>query len=320
MTITNPRLLVAERPERCEVCGAGVQLLWAPEDIARERADAPRGLDDVVVHEAPASVWQCWQCRCLSRALSADAVRESEGRYRSARYAADQLEQLRRRARADLDRDRQQFHGRGLQPGARVLEIGSYAGAFLDLARDEGCRATGIDINEQLIHRCVERGLDVRMGPFAAADFAAGEFDSVWILNCFEELSDPRRVLAEVARVLRPDGTLSIRTPNAAFLGIANPRVLRPLVARIREANGLAGVPFARCFTARALARMLQSSGFTDVQVVGREFSRLRPVGWPWWWSALRPVRRLGYGAASVVGHGTRHPWFEVVARRAPGA
>jgi SAM-dependent methyltransferase len=43
-----------------------------------------------------------------------------------------------------------------------VLDVGCGRGEFLDLLRESGIRARGIDINNEMVELCVARGLDVR--------------------------------------------------------------------------------------------------------------------------------------------------------------
>jgi SAM-dependent methyltransferase len=274
----------------------------------------PTRLDNVVVHNDRAAIWRCRRCNSLWRELSRRASAVAEHRFRSARYAPARLELLRRRALADLDREHRHLVALGIRRGARVLELGCYTGAFLDFARASGCDATGLDINADVIRFSRARGLDARLATLPETAFATDEFDAIWIANCFEQLADPMRVLDEVARILRPGGTLTIRTPNADFLGLCCRPATRGLAVWIAAANGLTGVPFARCFAPTALAQVLATTGFVNPCVVGREFSAQRPVGWPRWWSALRPLRLLAYRVASFGTGAPVHPWLEATA------
>src|SRR5918911_194759 len=60
------------------------------------------------------------------------------------------------------------------------------------------------------------RGIEVVHGILEEAAFPAGWFDAVFMIDVIEHLADPVRTLAEVARVLRPGGTLCLVTPDAS--------------------------------------------------------------------------------------------------------
>ena len=281
---------------RCAACGsAALALLCPPETIARDLACARRGLDGFL-HDDARAVHRCRACGSAFRdpagARADDALRYATWRYRPAT-----LEQLRRRGRADLDRNVARMRARGVVRGARLLEIGSYAGAFLEFARHMGCRVTGIDVNADVAAHCDARGLDVRCEAFEAHRFGAGEFDGVWILNCFEQLPDHGRVLAGAARLLRPGGTLVIKTPNAGFLGLLYATDAGPRLRGMAGANALLGVPYAKCFSAGALRLAIEAHGMRVERVEGQAFS------------------------AAVAGErarGAAPPWLEVTARRTP--
>jgi len=237
-------------------------------------------------------------------------------RYARCRYRHDTLVELRSRARAELDRAPDRLRARGVVAGARLLEIGSYSGAFLEFAQEAGCRVTGIDINPDVVAHCDARGVDIRCEAFEPHSFAVGEFDGVWILNCFEQLPDHRRVLAGVARVLRPNGVLVIRTPNAEFVRLLYATRAGALLGSVARANALLGMPFAKCFSAAALIRAIEDHGLTVTRVEGQEFSSVAPARWPRWWRVRRGMRLAAYRVGSTAARRLVHPWLEVTAKR----
>ena len=282
---------------RCSVCGSpAVALLCSAETNGHDLALARRELDGFL-HDDARAVYRCESCESAFRdpvAVGADDL----VRYASCRYRRDTLARLCRHGRAELDREAGRLRARGVVVGARLLEIGSYGGAFLEFAGELGCRVTGIDVNADVVAHCEARGFDIRCEAFEPRRFAAGEFDGVWILNCFEQLPDHARVLAGAARVLRTNGTLVIRTPNADFLRLLYGTRAGARLRPVASVNALLGMPFAKCFSPAALIRAIEAHGLRVERVEDQEFSsfaRAECARWSPWVevTARRTARRL---------------------------
>ena len=108
----------------------------------------------------------------------------------------------------------------GIRPGERVLELGPGPGAFtVDAARRVGPegRLIAVDIQPKMIAlveaRVREAGLDnVAMHVRSAYDLPL-ENDSVdraFLITVLPEIPDQMRALAELRRVLKPGGVLSV--------------------------------------------------------------------------------------------------------------
>ena len=104
-----------------------------------------------------------------------------------------------------------------LGPETRVLDLGcGYGSAARYLARNFGCKVTGINISEKELElarsRSEEAGLDhllsFEYGDFHHLGYPDGSYDVVWSQDSFLHAGDKRTVLSECRRVLRPDGTL----------------------------------------------------------------------------------------------------------------
>jgi 2-polyprenyl-3-methyl-5-hydroxy-6-metoxy-1,4-benzoquinol methylase len=102
-------------------------------------------------------------------------------------------------------------------PPGRLLDIGPNIGTCLDLARQRGWTAQGIEINADAAAYCREqRHLDVRTGVLETSTYAPGSFDVVLMGDVIEHLPDPKAVLRIVQRILKPGGVLLISTPDIA--------------------------------------------------------------------------------------------------------
>jgi len=94
-----------------------------------------------------------------------------------------------------------------------LLEVGSAAGWLLAHARDRGWRVRGVELSAEAVAHSRTLGLDVHPGDLASARLPDAAFDLVYMGDVLEHVPDCRAVLAEVARVLRPGGTLYLRGP-----------------------------------------------------------------------------------------------------------
>jgi SAM-dependent methyltransferase len=110
------------------------------------------------------------------------------------------------------------YLGKGSAEGRRILDVGCGTGTMLSYLADYG-KAQGVDIDEEAIGYCRERGLtDVRLGSAETLPFEDGSFDLVTALDVVEHLDDDLAALREFRRVLRPGGTLLVTVPAHPFL------------------------------------------------------------------------------------------------------
>jgi methionine biosynthesis protein MetW len=91
-----------------------------------------------------------------------------------------------------------------IQPKARVLDLGTGDGAFLErVARERGAHVEGVERNSNLVSRCIERHLIVHQGDVLDGldQYSKASFDVVLLLGTLQELIDPLTVLKEAFRV-----------------------------------------------------------------------------------------------------------------------
>jgi len=105
----------------------------------------------------------------------------------------------------------------GKQPQeVRLLDVGCSSGALLMTARALGLAAEGVEPSAEAAATARRAGLKVFTGFLAAARFPDAAFDAVILMEVIEHLRDPRAILAECRRILKPGGILLVTTPNAA--------------------------------------------------------------------------------------------------------
>jgi 2-polyprenyl-3-methyl-5-hydroxy-6-metoxy-1,4-benzoquinol methylase len=152
---------------------------------------------------------------------------------------------------------------------ARLLDVGCSIGLFLDLARERGWDGLGLELAPRALAYARETyGLEVLDVPLEDAGFEPESFDAVGLLSVLEHANEPRRMLADCARVLRPGGAIAIVVPNVESLAC------RVLHERARTFDGRNHLIY---FSPATLAEMLQRSGFEPTRI-WTKVSSLDPI------------------------------------------
>ena len=106
-----------------------------------------------------------------------------------------------------------------LQPDDRVLDVATGTGAVaLELVEQHGCSVVGIDRSAEMLgvarSRVAARGLaseiELREARAEALPFADASFDALTVTYLLRYVDDPAATLRELARVVRPGGTMAM--------------------------------------------------------------------------------------------------------------
>jgi demethylmenaquinone methyltransferase/2-methoxy-6-polyprenyl-1,4-benzoquinol methylase len=121
----------------------------------------------------------------------------------------------------------------GVRPDARVLDMATGTGAVaLELVRQHGCSVIGIDRSPEMLavarRRVADRGLgasiELHEGRAEKLPFADGSFDGLTVTYLLRYVDDPAATIGELARVVRPGGTMAMLD-----FGVPQSRVARAL-------------------------------------------------------------------------------------------
>jgi SAM-dependent methyltransferase len=98
--------------------------------------------------------------------------------------------------------------------------VGSSEGAFLDCLTNEKLDFAAIDIDEEAINFCRERGFGDRVtyGSMLDIPFDNNSFDIVTALDVVEHVSNDKKALSEMKRVCRPKGIILLMLPAHPWL------------------------------------------------------------------------------------------------------
>jgi SAM-dependent methyltransferase len=100
-------------------------------------------------------------------------------------------------------------------PGRKVLDLGCRDGSLTGAYAD-GNQIVGVDADREALAAAAEVGIETRWADLdEPLDFEDATFDVVVAGELLEHLRDPRRVVGDVRRVLKPAGTFVGSVPNA---------------------------------------------------------------------------------------------------------
>ncbi len=107
--------------------------------------------------------------------------------------------------------------------GKKTLDIGCGGGFLSEEFAKLGCNVTGLDPSEGTLEtargHAKAEGLNIKYvhGSGEKLPFPDGAFDIVYCCDVLEHVTDLDRVIAETARVLKPDGVYMFDTINRTF-------------------------------------------------------------------------------------------------------
>lgn len=116
-------------------------------------------------------------------------------------------------------KERQKQYLEYILPTDKVLDIGCGRGEFIELLTDNGISVNGIDINEDMVEYCIDRGFNVQYAD--AIDYLAAvppqTYDCISMCQVIEHLTFEQytELLGLMLNALKPGGKVIIETINA---------------------------------------------------------------------------------------------------------
>lgn len=165
-------------------------------------------------------------------------------------------------------------------PAGKALDVGCGPGTMFRYLLDRGFECFGVDLSPQMVDACQrqfghESGTHFEVGTIEGLPFPDACFDVVLCLGVLEYV-DAHAALREVARTLKPGGTLVVSMLNGhSPYRLWDRRVYRPAIKLARAARGHPQpvVPDLHPCSERTLRDWLTGQGLEIVDVVYFDFN-----------------------------------------------
>ena len=145
--------------------------------------------------------------------------------------------------------------------GMSCLEVGCGTGKISKVLAPLVKRLTVSDLSENLAKEVGKQlGVDWLKQDACALNMPAESFDMIISSECIEHTPDPKKALAEMARVLKPGGFIIVTAPNKLWY----PILWLSMVTKVRQFEGNENWLFPQ-----DAANTLRINGLTDIKIGG---------------------------------------------------
>jgi len=194
-----------------------------------------------------------------------------------------------------------------IRPGERVLEVGCGTGVVVrNLAELVGRRGevVGVDASRRLLDRARALSRETarhtriawRVADAASLPFAANRFDTALAVTVILHVTDPLRVVREMARVTRPGGRVAVQDQDFGVVAVTHPE--RELTERIMR--GVAERVYEEPHSGRRLPGLLRSAGLVDVRLLTDVYQDTTLEPWTKTFLERRAERAVRFGIVDV--------------------
>jgi 2-polyprenyl-3-methyl-5-hydroxy-6-metoxy-1,4-benzoquinol methylase len=164
-----------------------------------------------------------------------------------------------------------------IKPEGNFLDIGTNMGFFLRHALGKKWNVFGLEPSSVLSKMArAYFGLNVKNSSQDNAGFKEAFFDIITMTDVFEHINEPKKILGDIKKVLKPDGILFIKVPNGNYSMFK--LWLSRLAGVSRNFDIFDSYEHLAHYNQKTLEKMLENCGFSVKKVlIGR------PIQIPVW-------------------------------------
>ena len=149
-----------------------------------------------------------------------------------------------------------------LKNSGKLLDVGSNMGFFLRKAQEFGFNPEGVEPSPSLSQIATEQwGLKIHNSFLEDADLPSNNYDIITLIDVFEHVTNPKKLLATCHSLLKDDGIAAIKVPNGDY-NYFKMQLVR-LTGKGKNMDIWDCCEHVAFYTPKTFRRMVESCGFT---------------------------------------------------------